>query len=78
MWNHFYIEMYPHFLRTQLFSLGQKSGYTSLYRNDSTFLKKKIIQSLLKCSDLHGCAMKRKSVDPSEVERPRYSPHKRI
>ena len=39
MWNHFYIEMLPHFLRKQLFSHGQNL-VTSLYRNNSTFLKK--------------------------------------
>ena len=36
--------MLPHFLRKQLFSLGQNL-VTSLYRKDSTFLKKTIIQS---------------------------------
>ena len=36
--------MLPHFLRKQLFSLGQNL-VTSLYRNDSTFLKKTTIQS---------------------------------
>ena len=36
--------MLPHFLRKQIFSLGQNL-VTSLYRNDSTFLKKTIIQS---------------------------------
>ena len=47
IWLHPYIELIPHFLRKQLFSLGQ-GLVTSLDRNASTFLEKTIIQSLPK------------------------------
>ena len=42
MWNHFYIEMIPHFLRKQLFSLGQNL-VTSLDREmHPHFLRKQL------------------------------------
>ena len=39
MWNHFYIEIHPHFLSKQLFSLGKKSGIVSYIEMFPHFLK---------------------------------------
>ena len=44
MWNHFYIEMQPDFGKDWIIVFSRNVD-TSIYRNDSTFLKKTIIQS---------------------------------